>query len=149
DQVRAGRQPQDRQGDRAHDPRIVLAARRRGDRMTRAPIHRRSFLTLLGGASAAAWPLKAHAQQTQHMRRIGVFMSAPPGDRVPQADAAIMLQGLRELGWTAGRNLQIEWRWYEANAAQARKDAEDLVALGPDLIVAISGPVLAALVRAG
>jgi putative tryptophan/tyrosine transport system substrate-binding protein len=108
-------------------------------------MRRREFIGLVGGA--AAWPLGARAQQPQHMRRIGVFMSAPPGDRVTQADAAVMLQGLQELGWTVGLNLQIEWRWYEANDAQARKDAEDLVAQGPDLIVAISGPVLRALVQ--
>jgi putative ABC transport system substrate-binding protein len=109
-------------------------------------MRRRDFITLLGGA-AAAWPVASRAQQAQQLRRIGVFMSAPPGDRVTQADAAIILQGLQELGWTAGRNLQIEWRWYKANDAQARKDAEDLVALGTDLIVAISGPVLRALVQ--
>src|SRR5262249_48328783 len=122
--------------------------RGRGDQVPCHARHRRSFLTLLGGASAAAWPLAARAQP-QHMRRIGVFMAAPPGDRVTQADAAILLQGLQDLGWTVGRNLQIEWRWYEANAARARKDAEDLVALAPDGIVAISGPVLAALVQSG
>jgi putative ABC transport system substrate-binding protein len=110
-------------------------------------MRRREFIAGLGGA--AAWPVVARAQRSQQMRRIGVFMGAPSSDRVRQADAAVLLQGLQELGWTVSRNLQIEWRWYEADTARARKDAEDLVALAPDVIVAISGPVLAALVQTG
>jgi putative ABC transport system substrate-binding protein len=61
----------------------------------------------------------------------------------------ILLERLRELGWTAGRNMQIEWRYYMANADLARRDAEELVTLAPDLIVTIAGPTLGALVQAG
>jgi putative tryptophan/tyrosine transport system substrate-binding protein len=111
-------------------------------------MRRREFITLLGGA-ATAWPLAARAQQPQRMRRIGVFMAWPSDDPVTQANAAELLQALQELGWAVGRNVQIEWRWYVADAARARKDAEDLVALAPDVIVAFSGATLAALVRTG
>jgi putative ABC transport system substrate-binding protein len=108
---------------------------------------RREFITLLGGA-AAAWPIAARAQQLERARRIGVFMSTPSDDPVAQTDSAILLQGLQELGWTVGRNLQIEWRYYTADAARLRKDAEELVARAPDLIVTVSGPVYDALVQA-
>src|SRR5262245_3215069 len=109
---------------------------------------RREFITLFGGA-AAAWPLAARAQQPQRPRRIGVFMNAPPNDRMAQANTAALLQGLQELGWTVGRNVQLDWRWYMANAERACKDAEELVALAPDLIVAIAGPALATLLQTG
>jgi putative tryptophan/tyrosine transport system substrate-binding protein len=108
-------------------------------------VRRREFITLAGGA--AAWPIAARGQQPQRMRRIGVFMGTPSDDPTTQADSASLLQGLQELGWTVGRNVQIEWRWYTANAARTRKDAEELVALAPDVIVAISGPTLTALVQ--
>jgi putative tryptophan/tyrosine transport system substrate-binding protein len=111
-------------------------------------MQRRNFITLLGGA-AAAWPLAAQAQQPQRSRRIGVFMSAPSVDPVTQADTAVLMERLKELGWTEGRNVQIEWRWYMASFDLARRDAEQLVALAPDVIVTISGPTLRALVQTG
>jgi len=110
-------------------------------------IQRCEFITFLGGA--AAWPLAAGAQQQQRMRRIGVFMNAPSDDPLTQADTAALLQGRQELGWTVGRNVRIDWRWYAADAARARKDAQDLVALAPDVIVAIGGPPFVALVETG
>jgi putative ABC transport system substrate-binding protein len=110
-------------------------------------IKRREFITLLGGA--AAWPLAARAQQRQRMRRIGIFMNTPSDDPLTQADTAALLQGLQELGWTVGRNVQIDWRWYGANVTRARKDAEDLVSLAPDVVVAIGGPQLVALMQTG
>src|SRR6516164_8504362 len=72
-------------------------------------VKRREFITLLGGA--AAWPLAAHAQQGERMRRIGFLMNLAADDPVSQARNAAFLQALQELGWTAGRNLQIEYRW--------------------------------------
>ena len=71
-------------------------------------MRRREFVTLLGGA--AAWPLAARAQQTERMRRIGVLMSQASDDAVGQARNAAFLQGLQELGWSVGRNVQIEGR---------------------------------------
>jgi putative ABC transport system substrate-binding protein len=110
-------------------------------------IRRRQFITLLGGA--AAWPLVARGQPRERMRRIGAFMSAPLDDPITQADKVILLEGLQELGWTVGRNVQIDWRFYMANADLARRDAEELVGLAPDLIVTITGPTLRALVQTG
>jgi putative ABC transport system substrate-binding protein len=110
-------------------------------------VKRRTFIAGLG--SAAAWPVVARAQQAGRVRRIGVFMNAPSDDPIAQADRAILLERLQELGWTMGRNVQIEWRWYMANADLARRDAEELVALAPDVIVTISDATLRAMVRTG
>ena len=82
-------------------------------------IRRREFIAALGGA--AAWPFAARAQQQQRMRRIGVFMNAPSDDPLTQADTAALLQGLQELGWTVGRNVRIDWRWYGADAGGRAK----------------------------
>jgi putative ABC transport system substrate-binding protein len=70
-------------------------------------------------------------------------------DPIAQADRAILLKGLQELGWIVGRNVQIDWRWYTANADLARRDAEELVALAPDVVVTVSGPILATMLRTG
>ena len=65
-------------------------------------MRRREFITLLGSA-AAAWPLAARAQQ----RRIGVLMSRAADDREGQARLAAFVEGLQQLGWTDGRNVQM------------------------------------------
>ena len=72
-------------------------------------MRRRDFITLLGG-TAAAWPLAAHAQQPERMRRIGVLMGVAD-DREGKARVAALKEGLQELGWTDGRNIQIETRF--------------------------------------
>jgi putative ABC transport system substrate-binding protein len=110
-------------------------------------MRRREFIA--GAAGAVASQVAARAQQTQRMRRIGVFMSAPPEDARTQAQTAALLQGLQELGWTVGRNVQLEWRWYTANDIRARKDAEELVARAPDVIIVIGGPSFRALLQTG
>jgi len=94
-------------------------------------MRRREFITLLG--SAAAWPLATRAQQGGRMRRIG-FLSGTPGDD-PQSQArnAAFLQGLGELGWKVGRNLQIDYRW---DAARIRGHVAELLALAPEVILA-------------
>jgi putative tryptophan/tyrosine transport system substrate-binding protein len=109
-------------------------------------MRRRQFITLLGGA--AAWPLAARAQQPDRMRRIGVLMNLAADDTEAQARLAAFLQGLQELGWTVGRNVQIDYRWSAADADRIRKSAPELVALAPDVIVATSSPVTAALLQA-
>ena len=99
-------------------------------------IRRREFITLLGGA-VAAWPVAARAQE--RVRRIGVLMGQPAGDPVVQARNAAFLQGMQELGWTVGRNVQIEYRWDSGDADQTRRNATELVALAPDVIPTTGG----------
>src|SRR5258706_15916356 len=98
-------------------------------------MRRREFISLLGGA-AAAWPLAAHAQQPDRMRRIGVLVNLPADDPQAQTRNAALLQGLQELGWTVGRNVRIDFRWGAGNADNTRKFAAELVALAPDVILA-------------
>src|SRR5262245_42748182 len=73
-------------------------------------LKRREFITLLGSA-VAAWPLAARAQQREKLRRIGVLMPLAADDAIAQARNAAFLQGLQQLGWTVGQNIQIEYRW--------------------------------------
>ena len=95
---------------------------------------RREFITLLGGA--AVWPLAAHAQQGERMRRIGVLMPSAADDPEFQARITAFLQGLAQLGWLDGRNVRIDTRWGVADADRIRKYAAELVALAPDVILA-------------
>jgi len=101
---------------------------------------RREFISLLGGA--VAWPLAAHAQQNERMRRIGVLMPFAKDSPEGQARNAAFLQELQKLGWTEGRNLQIEYRWDTGNL---RKAATELVTSSPDVILASSTQAVAAL----
>jgi putative ABC transport system substrate-binding protein len=94
---------------------------------------RRSFITLLGGA--AAWPITASAQQGVRTHRIGVLMGYPEGDRQAQANVTALRQGLANLGWIEGRNVQIDYRWAGADPDKARAFAKELIALAPDVIV--------------
>src|SRR5262249_36000812 len=103
--------------------------RRRGDRM-----RRREFITLLGGA--AAWPLGARAQQGERMQRIGVLMNRAADDPEGQAGVAAFQTGLEQLGWSDGRNVQIDIRWGEDDIDRERKYAAELIALPPDIILA-------------
>jgi putative tryptophan/tyrosine transport system substrate-binding protein len=100
-------------------------------------LRRREFITLLGGA-AAAWPLAARTQQGERMRRIGVLMNAAATETMPQSYVAAFVQGLRQLGWTEGRNLRIDVRWNAGDAALARTYAAQLIGLTPDVIVTAS-----------
>jgi putative ABC transport system substrate-binding protein len=109
-------------------------------------MNRRAFLTLLGGA-AAAWPLTARAQQGEQMRRIGLLMGAAD-DREGQARVTALKQGLQELGWTDGQNIQIETRFGGGDVGRIRADAAELVALAPDVVVGNTTPVVRALRQA-
>jgi putative ABC transport system substrate-binding protein len=106
---------------------------------------RRDFITLLGGA-AAAWPLAARAQQQlRQMRRIGVIMATAADDPQSQVQVAGFLQGLAELGWTVGQNVQIDYRWSDSDPDRIRRYAADVLALGPDIILATSGRIVGTL----
>ena len=94
---------------------------------------RREFITLLGGA--ATWPLAAHAQQPERMRRIGVLMGYPEGDPQAQANVTALRQGLHDLGWLEGRNVQIDYRWAGGDPDKARTFAKELIGMTPDVMV--------------
>ena len=106
-------------------------------------MRRREFITLLGGA-AAGWPLAAAAQQAKQKRRIGVLMSFTENDPESTIGVSAFEYGLKKQGWTPGRNVQIEYRW--ANTlAHYRIFARQLVALDPDVILAVGGSSASAL----
>jgi hypothetical protein len=107
-------------------------------------MRRREFITLLGGA--AAWPLATRAQQTEGMRRIGVLMGLPEDDPETKARAVKFRQELERLGWAEGRNVRIDTRFAPAGA-QAQVLAKELVDLRPDVILAHSAQIAAALHR--
>ena len=94
-------------------------------------LRRREFITLLGG-SAAAWPLAARAQQPAKVPRIGFLHYGSPGPS-PELDA--FRQGLRELGYIEGKNINIEYRFASGRVEQLPELAVELVHLKPDVIV--------------
>jgi len=98
-----------------------------------ADMQRREFIRLLGGG-AAVWPLAVRAQQPDRMRRVGVLESAGI-ETDQQAGVAVFKEALRQLGWIESRNVWLEIRWSNADPAKARKNAEELVALQPDVIL--------------
>src|SRR5258707_7645556 len=109
---------------------------------------RRQFITLLG--STMAWPLAAQAQSSGRMRRIGIFMNLASDDAEGQSRNAAFLQGLQELGWAVGRNVRIDYRWGASNydPDRMRKDAAELLALTPDVVLATTAPIVVALQQA-
>jgi putative tryptophan/tyrosine transport system substrate-binding protein len=109
-------------------------------------MQRREFITLLGSA-AVAWPQVVNAQSDQ-MRRIGVMLNLAPDDLETKARLTAFLQTLKELGWIEGRNLRIDYRWGMGNLDQHRKNAAELVALAPDVILAHGGTITGPLQRA-
>jgi putative ABC transport system substrate-binding protein len=114
-------------------------------------MRRRDFITLLGGA-AASWPLAAHAQQGEQMRRLGWLSGYPESDPLGQADIAELRQALQNLGWIEGRNLSIDARWGvnvdRTDPERIRRFAHEVVALAPDVIVTAGGGPVRELQRA-
>jgi putative ABC transport system substrate-binding protein len=109
-------------------------------------MRRREFITLLGGA--AVWPLAAPAQQRERIRRIGFLQGLAESDPEAQARTAGFRQELEALGWMEGRNIRIDYRFAGGSAARVQAYAAELVNSAPDLIVAHSSPVVAALKQA-
>jgi len=110
-------------------------------------IGRRELLAALGGA-AVAWPLAARAQQTGRMRHIGVLTPFPADDAEGHAWLTVFTQALQQSGWTVGQNVRIDYRWGPGNPATMRKYATELVALQPDVILAITSAAVAPLLEA-
>lgn len=107
---------------------------------------RREFIKLLG-ATVAVWPLAAHAQQTTRIPRVGALMNIGENDPQSRVWAAAFERGLTERGWKPGSNLQIEYRWAN-NDSLYKRFAQELVGLGPDVVLAVSGSSTSALQQA-
>jgi putative ABC transport system substrate-binding protein len=104
---------------------------------------RREFIRLLGGA--AAIPIAAHAQQAERVRRIGVLMYLAEDDPGAKALMAAFIEGLQQLDWTIGRNVQIDIRWGAADPVHSRKYAAELATSAPDVILGTASETTAAL----
>ena len=100
-------------------------------------IGRREFITLLGGA--AAWPLGAQAQQSERMRRVGVLLPYAREDSIANSGVALFLQAFEALGWTQGRNVEIDLRWADGSFERMQALARELVNLQPDVILTSNG----------
>ena len=109
-------------------------------------MHRRGFITILGGA-AAAWPLAARAEKNG-VRRVGVIMGFAENDEVWQAYLASFRQGLQELGWTDGRNIRFDYRFPGDSEERMRAMAEEVVGLTPDVILVSTNSVVSATLKA-
>lgn len=103
---------------------------------------RRQFIGTLGGA--VVWPFAVQAQQAQRARRVIVLFGLSEADPETKRRTDVLVEGLRELGWTEGRNIQFDFR-YNVDPASAHNIAAQAVELAPDLIVAHSNPFVAAL----
>jgi putative tryptophan/tyrosine transport system substrate-binding protein len=109
-------------------------------------MRRREFIGAIG--ATAAWPIAARAQHSSPTRQMGVLMGGGESDPESRARIAALRQGLAALDWQEGHNLAIEWRWASGDVKRMPSLAAELVALGPDLIVANSTPALAAIQQA-
>src|SRR5262245_21678139 len=98
-------------------------------------IQRREFITLRAGP-VTAWPVTARAQQGEQMRRVGVLVNLAANDPMGQARVAAFVQGLQAAGWSDGRNVRIDTRWAAADPGNYSKYAAELIALGPDVVLA-------------
>ncbi|MFZ2076934.1 MAG: ABC transporter substrate-binding protein, partial [Xanthobacteraceae bacterium] len=105
-------------------------------------MRRRKFITVVGGA-AVSWPLMAHAQQPDRMRRIGWLVGLRESD--PEAQRRTAAFVLEHLGWSPGGNIQIDYRWLSDSVERNETYAQELTALKPDVLVTSSTPAVKAL----
>jgi len=108
-------------------------------------MNKRKFITLLGGA--AAWPLAAHAQQGNRVRRIGVLTVGDENDPLAKTLLSAFTQALAGLGWADGRNVRMDLRWGGDDINRMRTLAQELVGLQPDIIVALGNLATVAVER--
>ena len=101
---------------------------------------------LIGGM--VPWPLGARAQQQERVRHIGVLMNLAKDDPEASARISAFVQRLSQLGWTEGRDLQIDYRWAAGEVERFGKYAGELVALAPDAVLASGNQSVAALHQA-
>jgi putative tryptophan/tyrosine transport system substrate-binding protein len=109
-------------------------------------VRRRDVITLLGGA-AVVWPFAVRAQE--RMRRVAVLQGGSDRDDArSQPNIVAFRQALEQLGWADGRNVKIDYRWPAGDADRARKYAAELIALAPDVILAVSAASVTPLLQA-
>jgi ABC-type uncharacterized transport system substrate-binding protein len=108
---------------------------------------RREFIALIGGAAVAS-PLAARAQNPDRVRRVVFLHSLAENDPEVQARIAVFRRELETLGWTENRNVQIEHRFSGGDLARIQAYTAEAVSSAPDLIIATSSPVTAALKQA-
>ena len=109
-------------------------------------MRRREFIAGLGGA--AAWPMVARSQQPERIRRVGVLTPLGTDEPEEQSSLPVLLQSLKQLGWVDGHNLRIDYRSTGGSLENSRKYAAELVALAPDVILAIGSVNMPALLQA-
>ena len=133
----------------SHSPpgRKVLGFRHYTMRVLRGHMQRRKFIKFIGGA-AVAWPLAARAQQTERVRRVGVLLGIGENDPEAKDRVKAFRLGMRDLGWIEGRNVRIEYRFAANNRELIKQHVAELIRLAPDVIVANTSPVIAALHQA-
>ena len=129
-----------------HSGREVLALKPCIRRDLWGHMQRREFITLLGSA-AATWPFAARAQQPERMRRVGMLTGIAGEDAQTKVRIDAFLRELQKFGWTEGRNLRIDLRAGAGNVVTTRKYAAELVALGPDVILASGSTPVALLLE--
>ena len=108
---------------------------------------RREFIALLGSA-LAAWPVAARAQTAGRLRRIGVLSNSAEADAEGTKRLAAFRLRLQELGWTEGKNLQIDVRLAYTDAEHVRQAAAELTGIAPDAIVSTTSTTTRALMNA-
>jgi putative tryptophan/tyrosine transport system substrate-binding protein len=106
-------------------------------------MRRRRFIAVIAGA--AAWPLAAHAQAQERVRRLGVLMPYPENDPRAQAFVTAFAQALGRFGWVEGKNIRIDYRFAAGDPTLYKTHAVELVGLSPDAILADASPAVAAL----
>ena len=105
-------------------------------------MRRRAFIAVIGGA--AAWPLAAHAQEPERLRRLGVLMPWSENDPVAQASVNAFAQALGRLGWVEGKNIRIDYRFAAGDPALLKTYASELVGSSPQVILASTPQAVAA-----
>jgi ABC-type uncharacterized transport system substrate-binding protein len=106
---------------------------------------RRSVITFLGGA--AVWPLAAHAQPAERVRRVGILASYAEDDPLARANLAGFHKELEQLGWSESRNVRLDYRFAQGSAERTQALAKELVALQPDVMFTTATLTTAALQR--
>jgi putative ABC transport system substrate-binding protein len=109
-------------------------------------MRRREFIGIAGGA--VAWPLAAHAQQSERSRQIGMLIPFDSSEPEVKARLSAFKKRLQELGWIEGRNIRLDYRFTGQDAERIHAGTEDLIALGPDVIVSWGNPAIAMLQKA-